>query len=175
MLKSILLASAIAFVVVGNASAADKWTDEENLAGLKKTERVRYALSGQPIRIMILYALNVDCSPMEGYQRMITKAPEHGTAEIVPFLHFPNFAKETPRYKCNEKQIQAQALVYKPNDNYEGPDSLTYLELNPSGFAEEEIFTFNVRAFKDKPKPAAKAIDGGTEHLPPAAIRPKSK
>jgi hypothetical protein len=37
MLKSILLASAIALAVVGNASAADKWTDEETSAGLKKS------------------------------------------------------------------------------------------------------------------------------------------
>jgi hypothetical protein len=42
--KSILLASAIALAVVGNASAADKWTDEETSAGLKKIEHTRYAV-----------------------------------------------------------------------------------------------------------------------------------
>jgi len=174
MLKSILLASAIALAVVGNASAADKWTDEETSAGLKKVEHTRYALSGSPLRLQFLYALNPDCTFIDGYQFAIIKEPEHGTAEIVPHTAFPIFAKDNPRFKCNEQQIQGQALIYKPDDNYEGPDSFTFLNLTPSGFAQETTYTFNVRAFKGKPKPAVKAEGEGVP-LPPVTIRPKSK
>jgi hypothetical protein len=173
MLKSILLASAIALGVVGNASAADKWTDEETSAGLKKIERTRYALSGSPLRLQFLYALNSDCSFIDGYQFAIIKEPDHGTAEIVPYTAFPSFAKDNPRFKCNEQQIQGHALIYKPNDNYEGPDSFTFLDLTPSGFAQETTYTFNVRAFKGKLKPAVKA-DGEGVPLPPVTIQPKS-
>src|SRR5262249_52607609 len=164
---------AIALAVVGNASAAaNKWTDEETSAGLKKVEQVRYALSGRPLRLQFLYALNSDCSFIDGYQFAIIKEPEHGTAEIVPYTAFPSFAKDNPRFKCNEQQIQGQALIYKPNDNYEGPDSFIFLDLTPSGFAKEITYTFNVRSFKSKPKQAVKA-DG--EVLPPVTVKPKSK
>jgi hypothetical protein len=173
MLKSILLPSAIALAVVGNASAADKWTDEETLAGLKTLEHTRYALSGSPLRLRFLYALGPDCSFIDGWQYAVIKEPEHGTAEIVPYTAFPSFAKDNPRFKCNEQQIQGQALIYKPNDNYEGRDSFTFLDLTPSGFAQETTYTFNVRAFKGKSKPAVKA-DAESMPLPPVTIRPKS-
>jgi hypothetical protein len=150
----------IAVLTLGLLSSAavadDKWTSEENAAGLKQMEYTRYAFAGKLLRLRPLYALNMDCSPFEGYQFAVIKAPEHGTAEVVPHTFFPTFAKDNPRSKCNEKQIDAQALVYQPNDNYEGRDSFVFLELSPSGYATEVTYTFNVRLLKDKPKVTSK-------------------
>jgi hypothetical protein len=172
--RLVLTLAILAGAASAASAAADKWTDEETSAGLKKVEQVRYALSGSLLRLRFLYALNLDCSPFEGYQFAIIKEPEHGTAEIVPYTAFPNFAKESSRFKCNERQIEGQALTYKPKDNYEGPDSFTFLELSPSGFATETTYTFNVRSFKAKPKSAAK-VEEDSMPLPPVTIRPKSK
>ena len=99
MLKSILLASAIALAVVGNASAAEKpWTDEEQAAGIRKLEFVRYAFAGKQQTIQLLYALNPDCSEVDGWVFEITKQPEHGVANVEPSSFFPIYPKDNPRY-----------------------------------------------------------------------------
>ena len=147
MLKSILLASAIALAVVGNASAAEKpWTDEEQAAGIRKLEFVRYAFAGKQQTIQLLYALNPDCSEVDGWVFEITKQPEHGVANVEPSSFFPIYPKDNPRYKCNEHKIQGQILTYQPKDGYKGQDTLVFLEIAPSGLAWEKTFHFNVRA-----------------------------
>ena len=37
-------------------------------------------------------------------------------------------------------------LTYKANAGYKGPDSLTYIEMAPSGYAFEKTYHFNVRS-----------------------------
>src|SRR5215467_1260749 len=88
----------------------------------------------------------LDCSIVEGWAFEIIKQPEHGTAEIVPTTAFPTYPKENPRHKCNEHKIDALMLTYKPNTGYKGPDSFTYVEIAPSGYAFEKTYRFNVRA-----------------------------
>jgi hypothetical protein len=147
MLKSIFAASAIALAVVGNASAAEKpWTDEEQAAGIRKLEFVRYAFAGKQQTIQLLYALNPDCSEVDGWVFEITKQPEHGVANVEPSSFFPIYPKDNPRYKCNEHKIQGQILTYQPKDGYKGQDTLVFLEIAPSGIAWEKTFHFNVRA-----------------------------
>lgn len=170
MLKSILLASAIALAVVGNASAAEKpWTDEEQAAGIRKLEFVRYAFAGKQQIIQLLYALNPDCSEVDGWVFEITKQPEHGVANVEPSSFFPIYPKDNPRYKCNEHKIQMQVLTYQAKEGYKGPDSLTYLEIGPSGIAWEKTFHFNVRA-------PVKARNADGVSLPPVVVpRQRSK
>jgi len=143
-----LLASAVMLAVIGNVSAAEKWTDEESAAGLKKTELTRYAFAGYKMNLAFLVSLNIDCSVVEIYQASIVKEPEHGTAEIAPHTDFASYAKENPRSKCNETKVAGEVLSYKAKDGYHGPDSLTVLEIFPSGFARETTFNLNVRAIK---------------------------
>jgi len=133
-------------VVTTRAPAAEEWTDQENVAGVKKVELVRYAIAGHKMTLAQFYALDLDCSVIEGYAAEIIKYPEHGTAAINPQTFFPTFAKSNPRYRCNEQKIDGYTLTYTPSTNYKGPDSLTYLYIIPSGLAWEKTFLFNVRA-----------------------------
>jgi hypothetical protein len=113
---------------------------------VKKVEYVRYAFAGQKMKLQLLSAMDMDCSIIEGWAFEIIKQPEHGTAEIVPTTAFPTYPKENPRHKCNEHKIDALMLTYKPNTGYKGPDSFTYVEIAPSGYAFEKTYRFNVRA-----------------------------
>jgi len=160
-MKTILLAGTMLAAVIGSASAADQWTPEEIASGLKQQEFVRYALSGAPVRLQIPYALDTECSLVEGYQSVIAEAPEHGTAEIVSYAFNPSYPKGDPRYKCNERTIEGKAVIYTSKDGYAGPDKFTFLAIQPGGFAIETTFFFNVRSFKPQAVDATTLPGGG--------------
>jgi len=65
-------------------------------------------------------------------------------------------------------------LTYKPNAGYKGPDSLTYVEIAPSGYAFEKTYHFNVRSLP--PTSTGSKQQRGTEALPlsEVTVRPKS-
>jgi hypothetical protein len=144
LLKPLAVAAMLTATVPVHAT--EQWTEEENASGVKKIEMVRYAFAGQKMKLQLLYAMDLDCSAIDGWAFEITKQPEHGTAEITPTSAFPTFPKENPRYKCNEHKVDAQVLTYKANAGYKGPDSLTYIEIAPSGYAFEKTYRFNVRS-----------------------------
>jgi hypothetical protein len=164
------LVLALALLASTSALAADpQWTEEEQAAGVKKLEFVRYAFAGKVQNLQLLYALNPDCSEVEGWEFEITKQPEHGVANIEPYSAFPLYPKDNPRYKCNEHKVQMQVLTYQAKEGYKGPDSLTYLEIGPSGIAWEKTFHFNVRA-------PVKARNADGVSLPPVVVpRQRSK
>src|SRR5215813_2265221 len=140
------LALAIVLLASTSVLAAEQWTEEEQTSGVKKVEYVRYAFAGQKMKLQLLSAMDMDCSIVEGWAFEIIKQPEHGTAEIVPHTAFPTYPKDNQRYRCNEHKVEGQMLTYKPNAGYKGPDSFTYLEIAPSGFAWEKTYRFNVRS-----------------------------
>jgi len=108
----------MALLASTSALAADpQWTEEEQAAGVKKLEFVRYAFAGKVQNLQLLYALNPDCSEVEGWEFEITKQPEHGVANIEPYSAFPFYPKDNPRYKCNEHKIQMQVLTYQAKCN----------------------------------------------------------
>jgi len=140
------LALAIVLLASTSVLAAEQWTDEEQTSGVKKVEYVRYAFAGQKMKLQLLVAMNPDCSVTEGWAFEIIKQPEHGTAEIATTSAFPTYPKEDPRRKCNEHKIDGLMLTYKPDNGYKGPDSFTYIEIAPSGYAFEKTYRFNVRS-----------------------------
>lgn len=150
-------AVALALALFSSTAIAEELSDEELMSGVKKQERVRYAFSGQKMRLASLYVAELDCSAMEGISYEIIKKPEHGVAELVPQAFFPTFAKNGPLVKCNEKRVDGFALNYRPNAGYRGPDSLTYVVITPTGFAYEYAYRFNVR------------------ELPPSTLGPKKR
>jgi len=173
-MKRLLLATLTLGLLSSTALAADpQWSEEEVAAGVKKLEFVRYAFAGNKMKLQYLYAMDLDCSLMEGWAFEITKQPEHGNAEIVPQTFFPMYPKNNPRYRCNEHKIEGQMLTYKPAAGYKGPDSLTYVEISPSGLAWEKTFHFNVRSV---PPSTTGPKQRGAEALPlpEVTVRPKS-
>jgi hypothetical protein len=128
------------------AQSQAPWTDEELANGVRREDIVRYAFSGQQMNLAFLYAVEMDCSVIDGWEYEIIKQPEHGIAEIRPHTGFTFFPKGNPRAKCNEQKIDGQMLIYRAEKGYKGPDSFTYLTINPAGFAVERTYRFNVRA-----------------------------
>lgn len=145
-MKSILATALALGLLTSAAFTADRpWTEEELTSGVRKIEVVRYAFSGQKMRLRQIYALDVDCTPME-WAFEIVKQPEHGTAEIVTTSFYPTYPKDNPRYRCNEQKIEGHALIYTPAKGYKGPDSFIYQEINGYGLAWETTYNFNVRS-----------------------------
>jgi hypothetical protein len=139
------LVTVCAFGLLLSSASAQEWTKEEIEAGVKKSEITRHVPSGRSSPLRFLTALNPDCSIVEGYEFKITKQPEHGTVEVVSSEHFTTFAKENPRFKCNEKKTRGLAISYKSADGYKGLDAFEVLELSPNGFAWELRWNINVR------------------------------
>jgi hypothetical protein len=140
-----ILASALAIGILSSTAFAQKWSEEELAAGVKKFDYVRFAFAGVKLRVSHLYALDLDCSSIAGWAWEIVKQPEHGSAEIAPSSFFPMFTKDNPRFRCNEHKTDGLILSYTPKLGYKGPDSLTVIEIGPNGLASERTFNFNVR------------------------------
>jgi hypothetical protein len=60
------LAVAAMLIAMVPAHAAQQWTDEEQASGVKKIEMVRYAFAGQKMKLQLLYAMDLDCSTIDG-------------------------------------------------------------------------------------------------------------
>ena len=148
------LLTAGAFGLLLSSPLAAEWTDEEVAAGLKRAEYTRHVISGNIARLQFLVAVNPDCSLADGYQFSLTKEPEHGTVDFVPYIGFATYAKDNVRAKCNDKKLEGHMLSYKPKDGYVGVDSFTFLELFPSGMGREITFRMNVRPVKPKTREA---------------------
>jgi hypothetical protein len=147
MKMKVLLTVAAIGLLSSTASAADfKWSPEELEAGFKRIEIVRYAFAGIPIKVNTYNYLNADCSPTEGWHVEIIKQPEHGTAEIVKTEFFTTYAKDNPRFKCNETKSAGVAITYKADAGYAGKDQFTFLDVNATGFASEFTYILNVRS-----------------------------
>lgn len=56
------LALVMALLASTSVLAAEQWTEEEAVAGLKKSEYTRHALSGSTVLLQFLVAINPDCS-----------------------------------------------------------------------------------------------------------------
>jgi hypothetical protein len=114
--------------------------------GLRKSDVTRYAPSGKSRTVWFVHGANTDCSPMLGSTDVkTTKAPEHGTVEIVPAENFSNFAKDNVRFKCNARKMSGFNVNYKSSEEYHGPDEFTVLVLWPNGYASEAHFKMVVR------------------------------
>jgi hypothetical protein len=69
----------------------------------------------------------------------------HGTVEITPTTHFPNFPKEAIRFKCNQHKVKGMQINYKSAEKYVGDDAFDLLVLFPAGTAWEVHYDVSVR------------------------------
>src|SRR5215831_4713522 len=135
------LLTAGAFGLLLSSALAAEWTDEEVAAGLKRAEYTRHAISGNIARLQFLVAVNPDCSSADGYQFSLTKEPEHGTVDFVPYIGFATYEKDNVRAKCNDKKLEGHMLSYKTKDGYVGMDSFTFLEFSLQEWVAKSRFT----------------------------------
>lgn len=86
------------------------------------------APAGRTTRLAVVPNLKKDCKPGElGTLRVVT-APKHGS------LIVRNAKVRTPgTYRCPNVDATIQALFYKPNDRYAGPDEMVVEAKLPDG------------------------------------------
>jgi hypothetical protein len=117
---------------------------------LVKREVNRNVPSGKTWTVWFLAGANADCVPWRE-EASLTKKPEHGTVEIVPFVGVGNFAKESGLAdKCNGKKLPGLNVNYKSFRGYTGPDEFELFVMLPGGGAArgrdwEMHFKINVR------------------------------
>ena len=134
-------------LLLSSASAQEEAKDEAwRFEGVQKLEFIRFVAAGKKVTLDFAYALNPDCSPVEGgVEVKTTTEAAHGTVEVVPGDRFPNFAKTNVRFKCNDKKTRGLLINYKSTGGYIGPDVFDILILYPSGLAREVHYNVNVR------------------------------
>src|SRR5262249_14726162 len=113
--------------------------------GLQQKQYTRVVGSGKKVGIGFFYSLNPDCTASGDTEIRITKQPEHGSVETPPTTNFPNYPKESNRYKCNEQKVRGGQVTYKSAEKYTGNDEFDLLVLFPSGGAWEVHYGINVR------------------------------
>ena len=135
MSKFLLTAVCASFgLLLSSASAQEEAKDEAwRLEGVQKLEFTHFAAAGKKVTLDFGYALNSDCSPVEGSVEVKTTAePAHGAIEVVSGHRFPNYAKTNVRFKCNEKKPRGLLINYKSKEGYVGPDAFDILVPHPA-------------------------------------------
>ena len=147
MSKFLLTICAVFGLFVSSASAQDEAKEEAwRFEGVQKFEFTQFVASGKKASLDFAYALNPDCSPVDGSVEVRTTAePAHGAVEIVAGDRFPTYAKTNIRFKCNDKKTRGFIVNYKSTGGYVGPDKFEVLVLYSNGYAREVIYNMNVR------------------------------
>jgi hypothetical protein len=132
-----LLLTVLAYGLLSSSAFAEE--------ALLKKQFTRVVASETNQRIGFFYAVHPDCSASGNVNVRMTKKPEHGTVEITPTSHFPNFEKEAIRFKCNQHRVKGMQINYKSAEKYVGDDAFDLLVLFPAGTAWEVHYDVSVR------------------------------
>jgi hypothetical protein len=145
-MRTALTVYALLGVLLSPASAQENTDEAYRFGGVQRFEFTRFVPSGKTVALDFAYALNPDCSLVEGgVDLKTTSEPSNGTVEFKPGIRFPNFSKTNVRYKCNEKKTNGTLINYKSKAGYVGTDKFEVLVLYPSGYAREVEYTVNVK------------------------------
>jgi hypothetical protein len=113
--------------------------------GLQTQTFNRFVAAGTKQRMGFYVAINPDCTSSGDVTLRVTKQPEHGTADTIATINYPNYPKENIRVKCNEHKVKGTQINYKSAEKYVGDDTLDLLVLFPAGTAWEAHYDISVR------------------------------
>jgi hypothetical protein len=139
-----LLLTMLAFGLLSSSAFAQE-EQREPRPGLEKKRFTRVVASGTNQRIGFYHALNPDCSASGNVGIRVTKQPEHGSAETITAMDFPNYPKQNIRSKCNDHKVRGVQVNYKSAEKHVGRDEIELLVLFPAGFAWEVHYDVDVR------------------------------
>lgn len=133
-------------------------------------EIVRIATIGQRLRLEFLYALNVDCSSMGAINVRIVEQPKHGTAVVQQAAGKTSFPKENPRSQCNDRDSAGMFVLYDPESDFSGADSVTIEGAFPNGAVTRRHYSITVNS----PPPVATATPPMPRPEPAALTVPQT-
>ena len=105
----------------------------------------RIVLSGERVRVGFTYDVDADCSSTGHIKSRLLEQPKNGVVEMVTEQGFTSYAKDDPKYKCNEKQSDIQAYYYKSREDFKGKDRFVAEVFYPKGAYRKRIFSIDVR------------------------------
>ena len=88
-------------------------------------EIARSAASEQRVRIGFLANVDPDCTSTPFANVRIVAPPQHGEATLSQDTGFTGYAKDNPRFECNQQRIDGTAVLYQSEAGYTGKDYLT--------------------------------------------------
>jgi len=105
----------------------------------------RIVLSGERVRVGFTYDVDADCSSTGHIKSRLLEQPKNGVVEIVTENGFTAYAKDDPKYKCNEKQSDILAYYYTSREGFKGKDRFVAEVFYPKGAYRKRIFSIDVR------------------------------
>ena len=116
------------------------WPVAAQVVSTPPTNKV--ALSGERVRIGFSYGVNPDCSSKGEIKSRLLEHPKNGVVEMVTEKGFPSYAKDHPKYKCNEKQSDVQAYYYKSREDFKGKDRFVVEVFYPIGSYRKRLVQY---------------------------------
>lgn len=103
------------------------------------------APSGQPIRVVLSYMVNPDCTKAGDVTIRLTSPPGHGHVTIRNVRANPNFNQSNPRHVCNTHKVEAIAVIYTSRPGYLGPDRFSIDQFYSDGELRQTEYVIDVR------------------------------
>ncbi|TDW16581.1 hypothetical protein EV128_13433 [Rhizobium azibense] len=83
-----------------------------------------------------------DCTTAALPRLKILDAGKHGKIQIVHEKVFPNFKRDNPRFKCNNRKVEGASIYYTPNPKFRGSDKV---KLRESSESEASVWEMTFR------------------------------
>jgi hypothetical protein len=93
---------------------------------LNKETLKLYAVGDQEIMLRRGISLDTACTPTGPIKIAIIRPPRNGKLTERSIKDFPAYAKDSIRFGCNKKQVDAMAAYYKANPGFKGKDQFEF-------------------------------------------------
>jgi hypothetical protein len=107
--------------------------------------RTRVVVANQKLRLDFLYSLNPDCTSMGFATVRILEQPKHGKITIEKGTGFTNYPQSNLRYECNRSRSNGVILIYEPDSDFAGTDSLNIEAIYASGNSAKRNYSIAVK------------------------------
>lgn len=114
-------------------------------AAARTVELARTVAAGHKLELEFLYSINRDCTSLGLPTVRTTEAPKHGRITVENGTGFTNFPQSNPRYECNKKRSEGVNVVYEPDPDYTGGDSVTLDVIFASGGESKRHYAVEVK------------------------------
>jgi hypothetical protein len=108
-------------------------------------ERTRAVASDKKLRLDFVYSLNPDCTSVGFATIRIIEQPKHGKITVENGAGFTNFPKDNLRYECNKSRSDGVVVVYEPESEFKGTDSVLIDAIYASGTSRKLHYAIEVK------------------------------
>ncbi|ABC93863.1 hypothetical conserved protein (plasmid) [Rhizobium etli CFN 42] len=106
---------------------------------IEKESTSATVISGSRTVIYQSSFVHPDCTTAALPRLKVLDGGKHGKIQIVHEKVFPNFARSSPRYKCNGRKVDGAVVYYTPGAGFTGSDKVRLRESSESEAGVWEI------------------------------------